>query len=114
MNASHRRARTERTHRGRSRGFGQAPWSLPSTPVSAIHHGTRRHDRALSYPHTIRDNSPGTQPYIIFDHNTFSRNTLLNKWTRWVIEDMIYSNDLCERRSVNAIPDLYPTLATDH
>src|SRR6185503_10289656 len=60
---------------------------------------------------TVCNYSSSTQPNIIFDHNPFRCDTLVDEGTTGIIKYMIHSNDLCKRRCIHAITNLYSTLS---
>jgi hypothetical protein len=71
-------------------------------------------DRALPNVDSVRDDSAGTQPDIVFNHNALCRDSLLDERSTGIVEDMVDGNDLGEGRSVNAIANRDTALPSDH
>jgi hypothetical protein len=73
-------------------------------------HRASSDNSSFAYMDAVGDDSSRAQPDIIFNHDALSRDPLLDKRPRRILENVINGDDLREWRSVYAVADGHTSL----
>jgi hypothetical protein len=68
----------------------------------------------MTYPHTIGDDSTGSDPYVVINYNPFGGNPLFDYWPGWVTENMVDGQYLYQRCQIDFVADGHSPLSPDN
>jgi len=78
------------------------------------HHSAGAYHSSLTYPHTIGDDSTGSDPYIVLNYDSLGGDPLFDYWPGRITENMVDSQYLYQRCQINFVTNGHPPLSSDN